>query len=378
MASRIILDPETLLAQAGEMQSLTAEYESLFSKVTGTLNDTNNNWSELLAHNFAGKISSAQQSFTSITELLSSGAAAAKNSATTMQSVDQSLFKVFGGEAGEGISPGQVQGMTDVIEDYRNWEKKSKKVKAKSKKKKDGFLDSLKADMAGVSKAIVKKGKKTVAKIKKSYDEKGFVYKALQYGKSAVKVGAGVVKIAGAVALVAGSGGAALPVAACITLSACNDIYNGMMDATYTYTGDYNKVGNTNALKEFLVKKGGETGEILFGDEKLGEKMGSWAYTGLDVVSFLNGVDKLGKSFGKLQTITSGTAETSKVWGEIHMDDVIDNDLKYLSKDGIIKTVLNIDPNSVANFGYDVVTGTIKSIKSAGKLGNTIADLAVG
>lgn len=378
MASRIILDPETPLAQAGEMQSLTAEYESLFSKVTGTLNDTNNNWSELLAHNFAGKISSAQQSFASITELLASGAAAAKNSATTMQSVDQSLFKVFGGEAGEGIISGQVQGMTDVIEDYRKWEKKSKKVKAKSKKKKDGFLDSLKADMAGVSKAIVKKGKKTVAKIKKSYDEKGFVYKALQYGKSAVKVGAGVVKTAGAVALVAGSGGAALPVAACITLSACNDIYNGMMDATYTYTGDYNKIGNTNALKDFLVKQGRETGEILFGDEKLGEKMGSWAYTGLDVVSFLNGVDKLGKSFGKLQTITSGTAETSKVWGEIHMDDVIDNDLKYLSKDGIIKTILNIDPNSVANFGYDVVTGTIKSIKSAGKLGNTIADLAVG
>ena len=378
MASRIILDPETLLAQAGEMQSLTAEYESLFSKVTGTLNDTNNNWSELLAHNFAGKISSAQQSFASITELLASGAAAAKNSATTMQSVDQSLFKVFGGEAGEGIISGQVQGMTDVIEDYRKWEKKSKKGKVKSKKKKDSFLDSLKADVAGVSKAIVKKGKKTVAKIKKSYDEKGFFYKAYQYGKAAVNVGAGVVKIAGAVALVAGSGGAALPVAACITLSACNDIYNGMMDATYTYTGDYNKVGNTNALKDFLVKQGRETGEILFGDEKLGEKMGSWAYTGLDVVSLLNGVDKLGKSFGKLQTITSGTAETSKVWGEIHMDDVIDNDLKYLSKDGIIKTILHIDPNSVANFGYDVVTGTINSVKSAGKLGNTIADLAVG
>ena len=285
MASRIILDPETLLAQAGEMQSLTAEYESLFSKVTGTLNDTNNNWSELLAHNFAGKISSAQQSFASITELLASGAAAAKNSATTMQSVDQSLFKVFGGEAGEGIISGQVQGMTDVIEDYRKWEKKSKKVKAKSKKKKDGFLDSLKADMAGVSKAIVKKGKKTVAKIKKSYDEKGFVYKALQYGKAAVKVGEGVVKIAGAVALVASSGGAALPVATCLALSAGNDIYNAMMDATYTYTGDFNKIGNTNLLKEFLVKQGRETGEALFGDKKLGEKMGNWVYTGLDIVS---------------------------------------------------------------------------------------------
>ena len=30
------------------------------------------------------------------------------------------------------------------------------------------------------------------------------------------------------------------------------------------------------------------------------------------------------------------------------------------------------------NFGYDVVTGAVKAIKSAGKLGNTIADLAFG
>ena len=319
MASRIILDPETLLAQAGEMQNLTAEYEALFSKVTGTLNDTNNHWSELLAHNFAGKISSAQQSFKGITELLSSGAAAAKNSAATMQSVDQSLFKVFGGEAGAGISSGQVQGVIDVIEDYRKAEKTSKKVKAKSKKKKDSFLDSLKVDLVGVSKTVIKKGKKTVAKIKKSYDEKGFVYKALQYGKAAVKVGEGVVKIAGAVALVAGSGGAALPVATCLALSAGNDVYNAMMDATYTYTGDFNKIGNTNLLKEFLVKQGRETGEALFGDKKLGETMGNWVYTGLDIVSFLNGVDQLGKSFGKFQTAITGTAGTSKVWGEIHM-----------------------------------------------------------
>ncbi len=378
MASRIILDPETLLAQATEMQSLTADYESLFSKVTGTLNETNNNWSELLAHNFAGKISSAQQSFTSITELLSSGAAAAKNSATTLQSVDQSLFKVFGGEAVEGISSEQVQDVIDVIEDYRKAEKTSQKVKAKSKKKRDSFLNSLKADMAGVSKAVVKKGKKAVAKIKKSYDEKGFVYKALQYGKAAVKIGAGVVKIAGAVALVAGSGGAALPVAACLTLSACNDVYNGMMDATYTYTGDYNKIGNTNVLKEFLVKKGEQTGEALFGDKKLGAKMGTWVYTGLDIVSFLNGVDQLGKSFGKFQTAITGTAGTSEVWGEIHMKDVIENTHKLYTKDGIIKTMLHIDPTSVGNFGYDVVTGAVKAIKSAGKLGNTIADLAFG
>ena len=332
MASRIILDPETLLAQAGEMQNLTAEYEALFSKVTGTLNDTNNHWSELLAHNFAGKISSAQQSFASITELLSSGAVAAKNSATTMQSVDQSLFKVFGGEAGEGISSGQVQGVIDVIEDYRKAEKTSKKVKAKSKKKKDSFLDSLKADLVGVSKTVIKKGKKTVAKIKKSYDEKGFVYKALQYGKAAVKVGEGVVKIAGAVALVAGSGGAALPVATCLALSACNDVYNAMMDATYTYTGDYNKIGNTNLLKEFLVKQGRETGEALFGDKKLGEKIGQLGLHRIGHCFFLKWCRSAWKIFWKVSNRNNRNRRNVKGVGEIHMKDVIENTHKLYKK----------------------------------------------
>ena len=151
-----------------------------------------------------------------------------------------------------------------------------------------------------------------------------------------------------------------------------------MMDATYTYTGDYNKIGNTNLLKEFLVKQGRETGEALFGNKKLGEQMGNWVYTGLDIVSFLNGVDQLGKSFGKFQTVTTGTAGTSKVWGEIHMKDVVENTHKLYKKDGIIKTVLRIDPTSVGNFGYDVVTGAMKAIQSAGKLGSTIADLAFG
>ena len=206
----------------------------------------------------------------------------------------------------------------------------------------------------------------------------GFVDAQLQVFRTAVKVGEGVVKIAGAVALVAGSGGAALPVATCLALSAGNDVYNAMMDATYTYTGDFNKIGNTNLLKEFLVKQGRETGEALFGDKKLGETMGNWVYTGLDIVSFLNGVDQLGKSFGKFQTAITGTAGTSKVWGEIHMKDVIENTHKLYKKDGIIKTVLRIDPTSVGNFGYDVVTGAMKAIQSAGKLGSTIADLAFG
>lgn len=189
MASRIILDPETLLAQAGEMQNLTAEYESLFSKVTGTLNDTNNNWSELLAHNFTGKISSAQQSSASITELLSSGAAAAKNSAVTMQSVDQSLFKVFGGEAGEGISSGQVQDVIDVIEDYRKWEKTSSKEMSGKTKLGDSFADA----WSGVSeeyenlptwvKLMIKSKDEQAEKILKRFSKLGKLAKKIEDGK---------------------------------------------------------------------------------------------------------------------------------------------------------------------------------------------------
>lgn len=189
MASRIIVDPETLLAQAGEMQSLTAEYEALFSKVTGTLNDTNNHWSELLAHNFAGKITSAQQSFASMTALLSSGAAAAKNSAATMQSVDQSLVKVFGGETSEGISPEQVQGLTDVIEDYRKWEKTSSKEMSGKTKLGDSFVDA----WNGVSgeyenlptwvKLMIKGADEQTEKILKRFSKLGKVAKKIEDGK---------------------------------------------------------------------------------------------------------------------------------------------------------------------------------------------------
>lgn len=147
MASKIELNPEILLSQALEMQSLTSEYEALFSKITSSLNDTNNNWSELLANNFSGKISSAQQSFANITALLSSGAQAAKNSAKTLQSMDQSLSKVFGGSTGDGISDQQVQDIIDTIKDYEDWEKKSSKASLSKTDLESNFADA----WAGIS-----------------------------------------------------------------------------------------------------------------------------------------------------------------------------------------------------------------------------------
>lgn len=79
----IKITPEELLAQSAEMTSLQSEYESLFSQVTNALNGINDSWSENLARNFSGKIQSAQKSFTSITNMLANGSAAARLGATS-------------------------------------------------------------------------------------------------------------------------------------------------------------------------------------------------------------------------------------------------------------------------------------------------------
>lgn len=89
--ANIKLTPEELLSQGEMMENLRNEYEQLFSGVSNILEQTNENWSENLAHNFSGKIASAQKSFSGIVDMLQFGADAAKNSATSFQSIDESL-----------------------------------------------------------------------------------------------------------------------------------------------------------------------------------------------------------------------------------------------------------------------------------------------
>ena len=96
--ANIKLTPEELLSQGEMMENLRNEYEQLFFGVSNILEQTNENWSENLAHNFAGKIASAQKSFSGIVEMLQFGADAAKNSATSFQSIDESLSSKMSAE----------------------------------------------------------------------------------------------------------------------------------------------------------------------------------------------------------------------------------------------------------------------------------------
>ena len=94
MEQRIELTPEELIAQSEQMANLRTKYVNVFSGVSAILNDINGNWSENLAHNFSGKIATAQKSFEKIGDLLQVGSDAAKKHADGFQSLDETLSKL--------------------------------------------------------------------------------------------------------------------------------------------------------------------------------------------------------------------------------------------------------------------------------------------
>lgn len=95
MAQDIKITPEELRSQAAQMRTLQDEFSSLFANVSSDLKKVNNNWSPNLSHNFEGKINSAQNSFTQITQELMNGANVADTCAVTFQSVDSQLAKLY-------------------------------------------------------------------------------------------------------------------------------------------------------------------------------------------------------------------------------------------------------------------------------------------
>lgn len=92
----IKLTPELLRAQSAEMTSLQTEFNDLFAKVTNALNGMNASWSENLASNFAGKITAAQKTFTSVSNMLGNGALAAAKSASSLGTPENLLGALEG------------------------------------------------------------------------------------------------------------------------------------------------------------------------------------------------------------------------------------------------------------------------------------------
>ena len=79
--SDIKITPEQLLAQSSQMADIQSSFEEVFSKFSNILEFMNSSWSAVIAHNFTGKIQSAQNVCSKIVEMFGNGADSAKMSA---------------------------------------------------------------------------------------------------------------------------------------------------------------------------------------------------------------------------------------------------------------------------------------------------------
>lgn len=204
-----------------------------------------------------------------------------------------------------------------------------------------------------------------------SYKNKGAVYQAFQYGKCAYKIGKGACKLVGSVLSITTI--AAIPVGICGAVTATNDIANGLADLSYVTKGEYDKVGQTNYLEDFLIDKGGEVGEML-GNEAAGETFGKVLYTGLEAVDFLDDTDKFLKSAGNLNTVITGTTGTSFVWGKTTFDDILNNEFKLYKPIDWVKGSF-MDPTSPMNFIVDAAHDIHSMYKGGVKFADSYTDL---
>lgn len=278
---------------------------------------------------------------------IGAGVAAAAVSAVSLDGIDRQkraddLNKKFG-----------LQGSTTLYDG----------AKQVTDNKKKGWFEDLKDHVSDFGNAVKTSVKKTVSAVKTSYREHGVVYDVVEYGKAAVKLGKGVAKIAGAVAACTTVAG--IPLALCSITSAVNDIGNAVMDGVNVAYDCYDEVGKTNLLKDYLKERGGELGSML-GNKSAGEKFGELAYTGLDLVSFLNGADKMLKSFGKVNTDLTGTTGYSFVWGQTSFDDVVDNKFRWYVPDEWIRSKF-MSADSTANFVIEAAKNVKGFYKGAKK-----------
>ena len=344
---KIVIDPALLMSQSAEMIQMTEAYDHLFGSVASVLGTMNGRWSANLSNNFAAKITGAKSAFSALTNLLDIGSDAARKSAQDFISVDHALGGALSaagfGESGKTQTGGSRQGFDP-----------------------NAFGASIKT---GANKAVGW-AKGVIDDAKKNYADHGWVYDAVEYGKCVLKAGKGIVKIVGAVtavsALAATGVGIPLailssPLAILEVISAGNDIHNAMMDATYVYTDQYDEVGTHNYLKDLLEERGTELGDII-GNRELGQKIGEWTYNGIDIVSMLDGADKMLKNFGMLNTEVTDTAGYSKIWGKTSFSDVLDKEFKWYKLDDVIRSKF-----MYAGSAGNITAETIKSVISTYK-----------
>lgn len=215
--------------------------------------------------------------------------------------------------------------------------------------------------------------RKTYGVVKDSYENHGWAYDTIEYGKCIWKGAKAVVKIGGGIVSMAT--GTGIPMGAISIISGINDLCNAFADATYVSLDAYELVGKTNALKDTLVKGYGTLGEY-YGNKELGELLGKLTYEGINVVTLLDSTDKMLGALGKANTVWTGSAGYSQVWGETNIDDVIKNKIKFgLDPDIWIRKMMKVDPSSKFNITFEATKSVYKTFIKGVKLGKSLGGL---
>lgn len=245
----------------------------------------------------------------------------------------------------------------------------------------DSIGDSFKEACGNVvqaSKNCVSWAGERINDVKEWYGENQEAIKA--YGKAALKVTAGVVTVVGSVAAIVGTGGASIPLTMLTAVGGINNIASGAADLVYASQGQYDMVGETDALKEQVVDGAGEIGKML-GNEEAGEDAGEWLYTGYNAVNFIAGAEGMLKSMGKVNTIATGTTGYSDCWGWTSFDDIANTEIKFkldtnygVAPDYIVRKIMGVDGSSDLNIVYEAGKNIYKSFEGASKLGKEIGE----
>lgn len=198
--------------------------------------------------------------------------------------------------------------------------------------------------------------KTTINYFSENYNNKGWVYKTVQYGKATLKSAGGVAKIATGVASIFASGGLSTPAAVLTCVSGINDLINCGYDFAAISDNAYEKVGNFNMLKDGLAWTGGKIGNF-FGNETVGSNIGKGLYYGSELYV---GIANLRNAWDKVKQIDK--TDISKLGQEI----------KKLGNTEIdVWKVLNTDISQLklsyklATYEYKTVADASKNLKTA-------------
>lgn len=119
-----------------------------------------------------------------------------------------------------------------------------------------------------------------------------------------------------------------IPIGVVMLISGTNDFVNNTADMCLLSEGLYEEVG-VNWLKDLLIENGESIGKDFLGNAQVGALIGKLVYTGVDLVTFLDGLDKMISAFGKANTVLTGKPKLSPIWGEATYSDVLDNKISF-------------------------------------------------